>query len=278
MTARQGLRRYFYNSHWLYGIRIFIALSGTVFVPWWLGNSLLTIPLTLGVVAAALTDLDDRLTGRLRNLIITLLCFFIASVSIEVLFPYPWLFALGLMLSTAGFILLGSLGQRYATIAFGALLIAIYTMLGVSMYSSWYTQPALLLTGAVWYNFLTLLGHIILPIRPLQDNLAQCFEKLAAYLDAKASLFDPDEEQHFTRQLIQTTMVNGELVNTLNQTKASLLTRLKETAVNAVRDRCCTTTLLLRIFMKEQALLTRSTSSLATPFAILISCFAFSAC
>lgn len=34
-----------------------------------------TIPLTLGMVAAALTDLDDRLAGRLRNLIITLICF-----------------------------------------------------------------------------------------------------------------------------------------------------------------------------------------------------------
>ncbi|URU62230.1 YccS/YhfK family membrane protein (plasmid) [Escherichia coli] len=44
------------------------------------------------------------------------------------LFPWPWLFAIGLTLSTSGFILLGGLGQRYATIAFGALLIAIYTM------------------------------------------------------------------------------------------------------------------------------------------------------
>lgn len=98
-------------------------------LPWWLGDVKLTIPLTLGMVAAALTDLDDRLAGRLRNLIITLICFFIASASVELLFPWPWLFALGLTLSTSGFILLGGLGQRYATIAFGALLIAIYTML-----------------------------------------------------------------------------------------------------------------------------------------------------
>ncbi len=95
-----------------------------------LGEVKLTIPLTLGVVAAALADLDDRLTGRLRNLIITLICFFIASASVELLFPWPWLFAIGLVSSTIGFILLGGLGQRYATIAFGALLIAVYTMLG----------------------------------------------------------------------------------------------------------------------------------------------------
>lgn len=82
----------------------------------------------------------------------------------------PWLFAAGLTVSTIGFILLGGLGQRYATIAFGALLIAIYTMLGVTLYSHWYLQPLFLLAGAVWYNLLTLSGHLIFPIRPLQDN------------------------------------------------------------------------------------------------------------
>ncbi|MBD4197316.1 TIGR01666 family membrane protein, partial [Xanthomonas citri pv. citri] len=88
----------------------------------------------------------------------TLFCFFIASASVELLFPWPWLFAIGLTLSTSGFILLGGLGQRYATIAFGALLIAIYTMLGTSLYEHWYQQPMYLLAGAVWYNVLTLIG------------------------------------------------------------------------------------------------------------------------
>ena len=176
------LRRYTWNSAWLYNVRIFIALCGTTLFPWWIGEVKLTIPLTLGVVAAALTDLDDRLAGRLSNLAITLVCFFIASASVELLFPWPPLFALGLTVSTIGFILLGGLGQRYATIAFGALLIAIYTMLGVTLYDHWYLQPLFLLAGAVWYNLLTL------------SDLA---------------------------------LANGQLVATLNQTKVSLLTRLR---------------------------------------------------
>lgn len=222
-----GLRRYIYNSSLLYHTRIFIALTGAALFPWWLGEPRLTIPLTLGVVAAALTDLDDRLTGRLRNLLITLVCFFIASASIELMFPYPWLFGLGLALSTCGFILLGALGQRYATIAFGALLIAVYTLLGVSLYDSWYHQPLLLLAGAIWYNLLTLFGHVIFPIRPLQDNLARCYQQLANYLDAKANLFDPDIESDVSRPLVEVAMANGELVATLNLAKTSLLTRLK---------------------------------------------------
>ncbi|HHE8493245.1 TPA: YccS family putative transporter [Enterobacter ludwigii] len=221
------LRRYTWNSIWLYNVRIFIALCGTVALPWWLNDVKLTIPLTLGVVAGALADLDDRLAGRLRNLVITLVCFFIASASVELLFPWPWLFAIGLTLSTSGFILLGGLGQRYATIAFGALLIAIYTMLGVSLYDQWYQQPILLLLGAIWYNLLTLTGHLIFPVRPLQDNLARSFEQLAHYLELKSRLFDPDIEEESQSPLYDLALANGQLVATLNQTKASLLTRLR---------------------------------------------------
>ncbi|WP_039056313.1 YccS family putative transporter [Enterobacter sp. Bisph1] len=221
------LRRYTWNSAWLYNVRIFIALCGTALVPWLLGEVKLTIPLTLGVVAAALADLDDRLAGRLKNLIITLVCFFIASASVELLFPWPWLFALGLVTSTIGFILLGGLGQRYATIAFGALLIAVYTMLGISLFAQWYQQPLLLLAGAVWFNLLTLIGHLVFPIRALQDNLARSYEQLAHYLELKSRLFDPDIEDDSQAPLYDLALANGQLVNTLNQTKTTLLTRLR---------------------------------------------------
>ncbi len=227
LALAPGFRRFAFDSRWRYNLRILLSLSGAAALPWWLHMPTLTIPLTLGVVAAALADLDDRLSGRLRNLVITLVSFFIAAVAIELLIPYPWLFIVGLAGSTCGFILLGALGQRYATIAFGALLIAVYTMLGASMYQTWYTQPALLLAGAIWYNLLTLFGHLLFPIRPLQDNLARCYSSLARYLDAKANLFDPDTEDADDRAMIEVAMANGNLVQALNQTKASLLTRLR---------------------------------------------------
>ncbi|WP_156823134.1 YccS family putative transporter [Providencia sneebia] len=228
LTLLTSYRRILYNSHALYYIRILIALTGTTLIPWLLGQEpKVTIPLTLGMVAAALTDLDDRLTGRLKNLLITLLCFFIASVSIELLFPHPVLFFFGLAISTVSFILLGALGQRYATIAFGALLIAIYTMLGVPIFDTWYQQPTLLLISAIWYNLLTLIGHILFPVRPLQDAITQCYQQLAAYLDAKANLFDPDLDDDYAQSIYDLALVNSTLVTTMNQAKISLLSRLK---------------------------------------------------
>lgn len=227
-TLLNGARRFIYNSHFLYYIRIIIALTGTTLFPWVLGQEpKYTIPLTLGVVAAALTDLDDRLVGRLKNLVITLCCFLLASASIGLLYPYPILFFCGLAISTWGFILLGALGQRYATIAFGALLIAIYTMLGMPIFPEWYEQPVLLLLGAIWYNSLTLVGHLLFPIRPVQDNLTRCYQQLATYLEAKATLFDPDIEDDYQHSLYNLAMANSQLIDTMNQTKVTLLSRLK---------------------------------------------------
>lgn len=226
-NALPGWRRYWFNSTWRYLLRIFFALTGCTAVPWALHQSTWTIPLTLGVVAAALADLDDRWTGRLRNLLITLLCFCIASVSVELLFPYPGWFMVGLAFSTWGFILLGALGQRYATIAFGALLIAVYTMLGVGLFSQWYLQPVLLLLGALWYNLLTLIGHFMFPVRPVQEQLAGSFSQLARYLEAKANLFDPDADKQDDAALIETAMANGLLVAQLNMTKVTIQSRLR---------------------------------------------------
>ena len=140
------LRRYTWNSAWLYNVRILSRSAAQRCFPVD-RRSQTDHPLTLGVVAAALTDLDDRLAGRLRNLAITLVCFLSPPPPWSCCFPWPPLFALGLTVSTIGFILLGGLGQRYATIAFGALLIAIYTMLGVTLYDHWYLQPLFLLAG-----------------------------------------------------------------------------------------------------------------------------------
>lgn len=87
LSFAPGLKRYAYSSALLYNFRIFIALAGAAGVPWFIGEPRLTIPLTLGVVAAALTDLDDRLVGRLRNLAITLTCFLLPLPPLSCYFP-----------------------------------------------------------------------------------------------------------------------------------------------------------------------------------------------
>lgn len=145
----------------------------------------------------------------------------------KLLFPRPRLFAIGLTLSTSGFILLGGLGQRYATIAFGALLIAIYTMLGTSLYEHWYQQPMYLLAGAVWYNVLTLIGHLLFPVRPLQDNWRVAMNNWRVILSSSRACLILILKIKSRAPLYDLALANGLLMATLNQTKLSLLTRLR---------------------------------------------------
>lgn len=100
-------------------------------------------------------------------------------------------------------------------------------MLGTAIFSIWYQQPILLLIGAIWYYLLTLISHIFLPIQPLHNKLAQCYQQLAIYLANKANLFNPEIEENYQQSIFDLAMANSKLVNTMNQMKVILLSRLK---------------------------------------------------
>jgi uncharacterized membrane protein (TIGR01666 family) len=205
-----------------------VTFSGTAFVPYFMGYQIATIPLTLGVVAAGLSDIDDRFSVRLMNLIYTYLGFFITAVSVYLLFPYPILFALGLIVSCIGWILLGSLGRRYATISYGCLVISVYSMLGVGLFDHWYSQALLLVIGAAWYGLISTISFLLFPVRQVQDKLSQCYSSLADFLFAKSNLFDVDmTPSSYQQTMIELSLENGKLVGIFNEMKTALLTRLK---------------------------------------------------
>ena len=205
-----------------------IAFTGTAFVPYLLGQQLMTIPLTLGVVAAGLSDIDDRFSVRIMNLIYTYIGFFITAASVSLLFPYPILFALGLIVSCIGWILLGSLGRRYATISYGCLVVSVYSMLGVHLFDQWYIQPSLLVIGAIWYGLISTISFLLFPVRQVQDKLSQCFSSLGNFLFSKSNLFDVDmTPTSYQDSMISLSMENGQLIGIFNDMRTALLTRLK---------------------------------------------------
>jgi uncharacterized membrane protein (TIGR01666 family) len=217
-----------YNSTLMYNIRMLIAFTGTAFVPYLLGHQLATIPLTLGVVAAGLSDIDDRFSARILNQLYTYIGFFITAASIQLLFPHPVLFAIGLIISCIGFILLGSLGRRYATISYGCLVVSVYAMLGVPLFDEWYMQPTLLVTGALWYGVISTISFLLFPVRQVQDQLAKSYSRLGDFLFAKSNLFDVDmTAKTYQQSMIDLALENGQLVGLFNDLKTALLTRLK---------------------------------------------------
>ncbi|WP_454665813.1 YccS family putative transporter [Acinetobacter calcoaceticus] len=220
------------NSILIYCLQILIVLTGTTLGLLWLGYNQLIVPVTLGAIAAALTDFDDRLSIRLRNLVYVCLLFFTVSSILGFLAPYKIFFILYLSLSSAFFILLGALGQRYATISFGTILLSIYSMFGLGEYAHWYQQPTYFVYGALWYGFTSILFFIIKPTLPLQDKLSQIFKEISGLLQAKARLFDPDNKENVEQLLYELSLQNTQVAQSLNQIRSSLLTRLKASRVS----------------------------------------------
>ncbi len=217
-----------YNTTFMYNVRMLIAFIGTAFVPYLLDFQLATIPLTLGVVAAGISDIDDRFSVRIMNLIYTYIGFFITAASVQLLFPYPVAFAIGLIVSCLGWILLGSLGRRYATIAYGCLVVSVYTMLGVHLFEDWYLQPALLVIGAAWYGLISTISFLLFPVRQLQDQLSSSYHALGSFLFAKSNLFDVDmTPASYQQSMIDLALENGKLISLFNNLRVALVTRLK---------------------------------------------------
>ena len=225
--AFQRLQKYWSNDQVNYSTKVCIALVGVILPLWYQGATDSMTPMILGVVASALAEVDDRLWGRVKALIITLACFAVASLSIELLFAYPPLFAVGLFCSTFAFTMLGAMGPSYSRMSFASLLLAVYTMIGAGERPVFWEQPVLLLSGALWYGILSLAWYMLWPERPVRQSLAGIFAELADYLSSKSRLFEPVANMQPQPMRLEEARKNAQVVNALNQAKATLLQRLR---------------------------------------------------
>lgn len=222
------LRQTIYNTSVIYHLRMLIAFAGAAFVPYFMDKQLLTIPLSLGIVAAGLSDIDDRFSVRLLNQFYTCIGFFITAVTVYILFPHPILFGFTLLASCIALIILGSLGHRYAALSYGCLITSVYAMLGVHLFDNWYMQAFLLVLGAAWYGFLSTISFLLFPSHKVQDHLAKCYDALRDFLYAKSNLFDVDmNAKSYQQSMIQLSLKNAKLITIFNEMRTILLTRLK---------------------------------------------------
>ena len=202
---------------------VFIAAT----LVWHFNTPKLAMPFVLGIIAGGLVDLDNRLTGRLINIVITVALFTLSSLLAQSTIGTGVPFILAMTLMTFGFTILGTVGLKYRTIAFGALAVATYTTLTYTPESYWLTNPVMILLGTVLYSVNTLIFQIILPHRPVQETVANAYDALSNYFDAKADFFDPDEAAWLGNRQIDLAMSNTGVITAFNQCRAALFYRLR---------------------------------------------------
>ena len=229
-SFRQSLRRLWALDKFSYSVRVFIALTGTMALCWYQDEMGLLIPLFLGIIASALAETDDSWQGRLNALAVTLVCFSVAALSVELLFPYPLIFVAALALASFSLTMLGALGERYGAIASATLILSVYTMIGVDQrggeVTDFWHEPVLLVAGAAWYGLLSVLWQALFSNQPVQQSLARLFRELGYYLKLKSSLFEPIRQMDVEAQRLELAQQNGRVVAALNAAKEIILHRV----------------------------------------------------
>lgn len=221
-------------NHWLNAkviaaIPIFIAVNIAAYGIWFFDISTQSMPLVLGIIAGGLVDLDNRLTGRLKNIFYTLIAFTLSTVIVQLNIGHAFSYLILMTIGTFVFTMIGAIGERYKTIAFGTLVIAVYTTLTYSpdVVQNWYINPLMIIIGTVLYSIVTLIVYLFFPNRPVQESVAKAFCALGEYLDAKSEFFDPDEVDEIEKKHLNFAMKNANVVNAFNLARTTLFYRIR---------------------------------------------------
>lgn len=209
-------QKFWRNPNRLTAAKVVIAMliQTLPFIYW--GNMFMGITLSLGTVAAALSETDDHPKGRLKALTITILSFAITTISVSILKPFPFIFGIGFIASTIVFVLIGGISERYRGISYGAILIGLYAMLGYDESFNWYWQPFLLCSGALFYGLISLFLLYQKPWRLLEEQLSRGFITLSAYLEEKAKIFPGTDNKSSANELA---ILNIQVVAALEKCK-----------------------------------------------------------
>jgi YccS/YhfK family integral membrane protein len=210
-------------------LRVLIALGGVIAYCLISKHAEAMIPAMLGVIACALAETEDHWRSRLSTLLITLFCFAGVAFAVEWLLPYPLAFAFALPLMTFTLVMLGAISARYATVAGGTLILAVYTMIGADQptpSTDMLSEPFQMLSGATWYGVLSLLWAMLSPQLAVRHALARVFDALADYMEGKAELFTPVHGVDREALLLSLAMQNEQVVEALNDTRIVLIDRI----------------------------------------------------
>ncbi|GAB1673937.1 YccS family putative transporter [Mannheimia haemolytica] len=233
---------------------MFISLNIAAVSIWQLGISDFAMPLMLGIIAGGLVDLDNSLIGRAKNLIISLVAFSLSSIGASVSLHLGWLFVPVAVVCTFLLVMLGAIGQRYSTIAFGTLIVAVYNSLAYTPEVLWYHNVVMILLGTLLYGLVGILVYLIFPNRTVQENLASAYLALSHYLLAKSAYFDPDDDDLAAKQLALA-KANSEVMAAFDKTRVALFYRLRRQHKQQRTQR------MLRYYFTAQDILERASSS-----------------
>lgn len=149
---------------------------------------------SMGVSAAALTEHPAHYHKRLDAFFTLIMYFGCAAISVVAFYNTPLLFLIALCGATFCLMMASGLGPRFGKMSFGALAIAVFSMLSYPHHTTPWLLPVLVVGGSVCYFILSTFVQSLIPNFNIKHDNQQLFSTLAKYQLLKARFFDANSD------------------------------------------------------------------------------------
>lgn len=194
----QEVRNFIYSYHFSTGLRTTVSVVVPSVIFSFFGNLPMGIVVSLGSLAAALSDTPGTALHKRNGMLTAIAFIFFTAIGTSFILPYPVLMTGWILACCFANSMLLVYGNRGGNIGIACMLVMV-SILGESPVSPAETilHCLLILGGSIWYGFLALLLWQIRPYLSVQQALSECILETAEYLEKRAGFYEKDADKNF---------------------------------------------------------------------------------
>jgi uncharacterized membrane protein (TIGR01666 family) len=209
----RNIRQFFNSQHFADGLRTTLAILSPALIAAYYGQLQWGFTLALGAMCVALTDAPGPITHRENGMKACISALFVTATITLLIQNNLYLLGLEIVLFSFFFSMFSIYGNRAGGIGNAAILVMILSMDQVTPRTDIWLYSLLIVTGGLWYMFISIVAYYIRPYRPAQRALGNCITEIARYLSIKSEFYDiaTDLKTDYQKMVNQQVVVNEQL-------------------------------------------------------------------
>lgn len=197
------IRKFTDSTYFTNAIKVTIAAVIPVVIFSFLGKFEMGFAMALGAFFTYPSDIPSSLKHKINGVLVT--AFLVAGINllVNIVFPYSWIFYPFLAVLIFLISMLSVYGQRGTMVSFSGLIAVSLAFASINTGWAMLLHAGLILTGGLFYLFISLIFHYVRPHRYVELQIAECIKLTAKYLKLRGDLWtlNADRKSIIEKQL-----------------------------------------------------------------------------
>jgi uncharacterized membrane protein (TIGR01666 family) len=198
------------TTYFISALKMTIAAVIPVLLFTYLGDFQTGFTIALGAFFTYPSDIPSSLKDKIKGVTVTALIISGANLLVNIVYPYPWIFFPFLVAAVFFVSMFSVFGKRATMVSFSALLSISLAFANINSGWAMVLHAGLLLSGGLFYLFISLIFNYARPHKYLEMQIASCIKLTAKYLKLRGDLWSPtaDRKMIIEKQLYLQVEIN----------------------------------------------------------------------